>query len=118
MSFGLRVWNGVGVLRLDTRDRPMRLTVTIRLPARYVSGATAPRQFFGIPKLDPARDGVFIVGGEAGYLAYDEPDIEDGFLPSVEPVAGGAYVTWRGYGQAHNRTIRYMESYLMVLRAS
>lgn len=118
MSYGLRVWNGAGQLRLDTNDRTMRLTGKVYIPARSgVAAQTESSQFIAIPGFDPAIDGAFLTGAEPGYLGYDADEPADGFLPEAHPTVGGVYIIWRGYWGKYSRDIRYMACYLMVLRA-
>jgi hypothetical protein len=118
MSHGLRVWNSQGQLRLDTRDRTMRLTSSTYVAGRELAATTTQSWFLSLPGFNPAVDGAFLSGAEAGYLGYDAPEVELGFLPELEPVPGGVELIWRGYPQSGSRTIRYMGVYVMVLRAS
>lgn len=117
MSHGLRVWNEDGAIRLDTRDRTMRLTSTVYVAARMLGAAQTQTQFVPLPGFNPAVDGAFLTGAEAGYLGYDPADVENGFIPELAAAAGGVNITWRGYPDRRSRTIRYMGIYIMVLRA-
>lgn len=118
MSFGLKIWANQTELRLSSVDRPVRITQVIPIPEKLVPGATTYSQDFNVVNFDPVNDGAIVTGGEAGYLAYDAPDVEDGFIPLITPSINKVTVTWRGYDQAHNRTIRYMPAYLIILRHS
>lgn len=117
MTDGLRVWNENKELRLDTRDRTMRLTSTVYVAARALGAARTQTQFISLPGFDPAIDGAFLTGAEAGHLGYEPADLEDGFIPELAATTGGVTITWRGYPGSRSRTIRYMGIYIMVLRA-
>jgi hypothetical protein len=118
MNNGIRVWNPQSQLRLDTSDRTLRLTDSIYVPARWLPGATVQTAKVYIPNFNPDKDGAFLSGAEAGYLAYDGPAVEDGFLPAFTPEYGAVNLSWRGYARSYNRTIRYMAFYVKVLRAN
>lgn len=117
MSYGLKVWASTGAVKLDTSDRTVRPTDSIYLAPRSLSATTSAYQNIHIPNFDPGVDGSFIMNAEPGYLDYDGPAVEDGFIPQLEPFVGGVRVIWRGYPQSGSRVVRYMGCYAVILRA-
>jgi hypothetical protein len=116
---GLRVWNADSGLRLDTRARTMRLAQKIWVPGRSLGGTKTYSQTFALPGFNPERDGAFLIGGEAGALAYDGGGAGylRRFIPEFYPAMNKITLVWRGFGVSYALDAQYMACYIMVLRA-
>lgn len=118
MSFGLKVWSADGSVRLDTSDGTMRLTDSFYIGPKTLRAKQTVTDEFAVANFNPAVDGAFIINAEAGYLGYENPEVEDGFLPQLEPYLDGVRIIWRGYWNEYSRDVRYMGFYVVILRAA